>query len=93
MDGRVVETRPNQGGRHGTATRPNGSRFAIGRVQPGDLRELTADSVEAAFYAGKRAAAIYYARNVAPGVMSKAAILATEEDSALTISDAGFATI
>ncbi len=54
---------------------------------------LAADHPDAAFYAGKRATAIYYARNVLPGVASKARILAAEEDSALTIPDAGFASI
>jgi hypothetical protein len=45
------------------------------------------------FYEGKRAAGIYYARNVLPGVMSKAEVLDAEEDSALTIPDEGFATV
>ncbi|MSP59454.1 MAG: acyl-CoA dehydrogenase [Myxococcales bacterium] len=56
-------------------------------------RALPEGHPDAAFYAGKRATAIYYARNVAPGVMAKAEVLAAEEDSSLTIPDAGFATI
>jgi alkylation response protein AidB-like acyl-CoA dehydrogenase len=56
-------------------------------------REVAQDHPDAAFYAGKLAAAIYFARNVAPGVAAKAEALAAEEDSALTIPDQGFATI
>ena len=46
-----------------------------------------------AFYEGKKAAAIYYARNVVPGVVAKAEIIAAADDSALNISDEAFATI
>lgn len=44
-----------------------------------------------AFYAGKTAAALYYARNVLPGVEHKAQLLADEDQSPLEIPDEGFA--
>ena len=46
-----------------------------------------------AFYSGKTAAALYYARNVLPGVEHKAQLLADEDKSPLEISDAAFATV
>ncbi|MBX3262909.1 MAG: acyl-CoA dehydrogenase [Labilithrix sp.] len=46
-----------------------------------------------AFYAGKTAAALYFARNVLPGVEHKAQLLADEDKSPLEIPDAGFATV
>ncbi len=46
-----------------------------------------------AFYAGKVQAALYFARNVLPGVEHKAALLAEEDKSPLDIPDAGFATV
>ena len=46
-----------------------------------------------AFYAGKTAAALFYARNVLPGVEHKAQLLADEDKSPLEISDAAFATV
>ncbi len=46
-----------------------------------------------AFYAGKVAAALYFARNVLPGVEQKAQLLADEDRSPLDIPDAGFATV
>ena len=46
-----------------------------------------------AFYAGKTAAALYYARNVLPGVEHKAQLLADEDKSPLDIPDAAFATV
>jgi alkylation response protein AidB-like acyl-CoA dehydrogenase len=48
---------------------------------------------DAAFYAGKIAAGLYYARNVLPGVEHKAALLADEDKSPLDIPDAGFASV
>jgi hypothetical protein len=48
---------------------------------------------DAAFYAGKTAAALYFARNVLPGVEHKAQLLAEEDRSPLDIPDAGFATV
>ncbi len=46
-----------------------------------------------AFYAGKVATALYYAKNVLPGVDEKARILAEEDKSAIEITDAAFATV
>ncbi len=46
-----------------------------------------------AFYRGKIEAAKYFAKNVLPGVAYKADLIANEDDSALKIPDAGFATI
>ena len=57
------------------------------------LRELEAGHPDQPFYAGKRAAALYFARNVLPGVQLTAQILAAEDDTALTIPDAAFAAI
>ena len=48
---------------------------------------------DVAFYAGKTAAALYFARNVLPGVEHKAQLLAEEDKSPLDIPDAGFATV
>ena len=49
---------------------------------------------DAAFYAGKIQAALYFARNVLPGVEHKAAApRATRTSRALDIPDAGFATV
>jgi alkylation response protein AidB-like acyl-CoA dehydrogenase len=46
-----------------------------------------------AFYTGKTATALYYARNVLPGVEHKAQLLADEDKSPLDIPDAAFATV
>jgi len=48
---------------------------------------------DAAFYKGKVAAALYYARNVLPGVEEKAKLMGEEDRSALDIPDAAFATV
>lgn len=48
---------------------------------------------DAAFYAGKTAAALFYARNVLPTVEHKAQLLADEDKSPLEIPDAGFASV
>lgn len=48
---------------------------------------------DAGFYAGKVQAALYFARNILPGVEHKAALLAEEDKSPLDIPDAGFATV
>jgi hypothetical protein len=55
--------------------------------------ELDEERPDYAFYAGKVAAALYYARNVLPGVTAKAHLIAIGDDSPLTIPDAAFATI
>ncbi len=55
--------------------------------------KVAADHPDHAFYAGKTAAALYYARNVLPGVEHKAQLLADEDKSPLEITDAAFATV
>jgi alkylation response protein AidB-like acyl-CoA dehydrogenase len=54
---------------------------------------IDAKEPDNAFYAGKIAAALYYARNVLPGVEDKAKLLAEEDKSALDIPEAAFATV
>jgi alkylation response protein AidB-like acyl-CoA dehydrogenase len=46
-----------------------------------------------AFYTGKVAAALYYARNVLPGVEHKAKLMEMEDKTPLDIPDAAFATV
>jgi hypothetical protein len=55
--------------------------------------KVAAGHPDAAFYAGKVAAALYFARNVLPGVEHKAMLLAEEDKSPMDIPDAGFATV
>jgi hypothetical protein len=55
--------------------------------------ELPAGHTDAPFYEGKIAAALYYARNVLPGVEQKARLMGEEDRSPLEISDAAFATV
>jgi len=55
--------------------------------------KVAAGHPDAAFYAGKVAAALYFARNVLPGVEHKAMLLAEEDKSPIDIPDAGFATV
>ena len=54
---------------------------------------VAAGHPDAAFYAGKIAAALYYARNVLPGVEHKAQLMSDEDTSPLDIPDAAFATV
>jgi len=54
---------------------------------------VAADHPDRAFYSGKVYAALYFARNVLPGVEEKAKLLAEEDLSPLEISDAAFATV
>jgi alkylation response protein AidB-like acyl-CoA dehydrogenase len=54
---------------------------------------LAAGHPDVAFYDGKVAAAVYYARNVLPGVDHKAKLMADEDKSPLEITDASFATV
>ncbi len=54
---------------------------------------VAAGHPDAAFYDGKIAAALYYARNVLPGVEFKAKLMADEDKSPLDIPDAGFASV
>jgi hypothetical protein len=56
-------------------------------------KSVAADHPDAAFYDGKIHAALYYARNVLPGVEHKAHLLAEEDKSPLDIPDAAFATV
>jgi alkylation response protein AidB-like acyl-CoA dehydrogenase len=53
-------------------------------------KEIGAGHPDAAFYDGKVAAALYYARNVAPGVELKAKLMAEEDATPIEIPDAGF---
>jgi hypothetical protein len=55
--------------------------------------KVAAGHPDKAFYKGKVSAALYYAKNVLPGVEEKAKILAEEDKSALEIDDASFATV
>src|SRR5262249_42964148 len=55
--------------------------------------KVDANHPDHAFYTGKTAAALYYARNVLPGVEHKAQLLAEEDKSPLDIPDAAFATV
>ncbi|MBV9945903.1 MAG: acyl-CoA dehydrogenase, partial [Myxococcales bacterium] len=48
---------------------------------------------DASFYEGKVAAALYFARNVLPGVELKARLMADEDSTPIDISDAAFATV
>jgi alkylation response protein AidB-like acyl-CoA dehydrogenase len=54
---------------------------------------VAAGHPDLAFYEGKVQAALYFARNVLPGVEHKAQLLAAEDRSPLDISDAGFASV
>ena len=54
---------------------------------------LAAGHADVAFYAGKVHAALYYARNVLPGVEHKARLMADEDKTPLEIPDAAFATV
>jgi alkylation response protein AidB-like acyl-CoA dehydrogenase len=55
--------------------------------------KLDAAHPDHAFYTGKAQAALYYTRNVLPGVEHKARLLQEEDRSALDIPDAAFATV
>ncbi|HEX8703657.1 MAG TPA: acyl-CoA dehydrogenase, partial [Myxococcaceae bacterium] len=54
---------------------------------------LSADHPDKAFYEGQKYSALYYARNVLPGVEQAAKMLATEDTSPLDISDAAFGSV
>ncbi len=56
-------------------------------------RDLGDSHPDTAFYAGKKHSAIYFALNVLPGVVHKAAILSKEDRSALDIPLEAFASI
>jgi alkylation response protein AidB-like acyl-CoA dehydrogenase len=57
------------------------------------LPKLAPSDSDHAFYTGKVAAALYYARTVLPGVEVKAAQMGDEDRSALEIPEAAFATV
>ena len=57
------------------------------------LTEVSADHPDHSFYLGKRYSAQYFARNVLPGVLDKADILAREDKSPVEIPDAAFARV
>jgi hypothetical protein len=52
--------------------------------------KLPPDHPDVAFYAGKKHAALYFARNVLPGVFAKSKILTAGDTSALDITDDAF---
>ena len=54
---------------------------------------VAAGHPDASFYAGKVQAALWFARNVLPGVEHKAQLLGEEDKSALDMPDAGFASV
>jgi alkylation response protein AidB-like acyl-CoA dehydrogenase len=56
-------------------------------------KTVAASHPDAAFYAGKVQAALYYGRNVLPGVLMKAELLQDEDRSPLDIANEGFATV
>ena len=51
---------------------------------------VDASHPDRAFYAGKRASALYFVRNVLPGVAQKAQVIAGEDSTALDIPDEAF---
>jgi alkylation response protein AidB-like acyl-CoA dehydrogenase len=57
------------------------------------LAKTDAGHPDHAFYTGKVQSALYFARNVLPGVEHKAQLLAEEDKSPLDIPDAAFATV
>ena len=57
------------------------------------LGKLAATDTDHAFYTGKVAAALYYARTVLPGVEQKAASMGDEDRSPLDVPEAAFATV
>jgi len=56
-------------------------------------RGLDPEHADYPFYTGKEQAALYYARNVLPGVEEKAHRIAAEDRTPLNIPDAAFATV
>jgi alkylation response protein AidB-like acyl-CoA dehydrogenase len=56
-------------------------------------KTVAAGHPDAAFYEGKIAAALFYARNVLPGVELKAKLMGEEDKTPLDLSDAAFATV
>ena len=54
---------------------------------------VAAGHPDKAFYEGKVAAALYFARTVLPGAELKAKLMGEEDRSAIEITDAAFATV
>ncbi|MGZ3422960.1 MAG: acyl-CoA dehydrogenase [Polyangiales bacterium] len=65
----------------------------IAHASSAKLPEGDAGAKDRAFYAGKVAAAKYYALNVVPGVKLKAEIMSREDTSPLDITDEAFAAL
>ncbi|MBL8602669.1 MAG: acyl-CoA dehydrogenase [Myxococcales bacterium] len=57
------------------------------------LPGVSADHPDHAFYEGKRHTAIFFAKNILPGVVHKAQVLTEGDTSAIDIPDAAFATV
>jgi hypothetical protein len=57
------------------------------------IQAVAEDHPDATFYTGKVHAALYYARNVLPGVEHKARLMEEADDSPIDIPDAAFATV
>ncbi|MEZ4337533.1 MAG: acyl-CoA dehydrogenase C-terminal domain-containing protein [Sandaracinaceae bacterium] len=55
--------------------------------------ELAEDHPDWAFYAGKKAAALYWANNVLPGVVGSSKVMQLGDRSPLDIPDGAFATV
>ncbi|RYE93686.1 MAG: acyl-CoA dehydrogenase [Myxococcales bacterium] len=62
-----------------------------GVIAHAGLEKAEKDSKDAAFYEGKIASARHFARNVLPGVSAKLELLNLDDDTALHVSDAAFA--
>jgi hypothetical protein len=56
-------------------------------------KTVAAGHPDAAFYEGKVAAALFYARNVLPTVELKAKLMSDEDTTPIDIPDAAFATV
>jgi hypothetical protein len=56
-------------------------------------KSVAAGHPDIAFYEGKVAAALFFARNVLPGVELKAKLMAEEDTTPVDLQDAGFATV
>jgi hypothetical protein len=57
------------------------------------LKEVSGEHPDKFFYEGKKYAAVYFARNVLPGVIQKAKTIQVGDTSAIDIPDAAFATL
>ena len=57
------------------------------------MEKLPAEHPDRAFYVGKRYAALFFARNVLPGVAAKATVVVQGDETPYEIPDAAFATV